>query len=59
LPFNGDSDGVAGVYQDDAAKLKGPLRHIMVKGGGHNLPQEKPRFWADAVLAARRMGMAN
>jgi pimeloyl-ACP methyl ester carboxylesterase len=58
IAIDGDSDGVAGVYQDDSAKFTGPLRHITVKGGGHNLPQEFPRIWADAVLAARRMAMA-
>jgi hypothetical protein len=59
IAIDGNNDGVAGVYQDDSAKFTGPLRHIMVKGGGQNLPQEKPRIWADAVFAARRMGMAN
>jgi hypothetical protein len=27
----------------------------MVKDGGHNLPQEFPRIWADAVLEARKL----
>jgi pimeloyl-ACP methyl ester carboxylesterase len=58
IAIDGDSDGVAGVYQDDAAKFTGPFRHIMVKGGGHNLPQEFPRIWADAVREARRMAKA-
>jgi pimeloyl-ACP methyl ester carboxylesterase len=58
IAIDGDSDGVAGVYQDDKAKFTGPFRHIMVKDGGHNLPQEKPHIWADTVLAARRMAKA-
>jgi pimeloyl-ACP methyl ester carboxylesterase len=55
IAIDGDNDGVAGVYQDDAAKFIGPFRHIMVKDGGHNLPQEFPRLWADAVLEAREL----
>jgi pimeloyl-ACP methyl ester carboxylesterase len=57
IAIDGDSDGVAGVYQHIMEKFSGPYRHIMVKGGGHNLPQENPRIWADAVLAARRMAL--
>lgn len=59
IAVDGESDGVAGVYQDDTAKFTGLFRHIMVKNGGHNLPQEMPHIWADAVLEVRRMARAN
>ncbi|WP_244817944.1 alpha/beta fold hydrolase [Caballeronia sp. Lep1P3] len=39
-----------------AKKFSGPYRHVDVTGGvGHNLPQEAPRAFADAVIAADRM----
>jgi hypothetical protein len=55
IAIDGDSDGCAGGFLDDSAKFPGPFRHIWAKSGGHNLPQEFPRLWADAVLAARQM----
>lgn len=38
-----------------ARKFSGPYRHRLIGGGiGHNLPQEAPRDFADAVLEAAR-----
>lgn len=37
------------------ARFTGPYQHARWHGAGHNLPQERPRLWADAVLAARAM----
>jgi len=43
-----------------AAKFTGPRTHRVIRGAGHNLPQEAPRAFADAVLelvhADRRTG---
>ena len=33
-----------------AAKFTGPRTHRVIRGAGHNLPQEAPRAFADAVL---------
>ncbi|MEN0075851.1 MAG: alpha/beta hydrolase, partial [Paracraurococcus sp.] len=36
-----------------AAKFTGPYQHRLITGGiGHNLPQEAPRAFAEAVMAA-------
>jgi pimeloyl-ACP methyl ester carboxylesterase len=33
-----------------AHRFAGPRRHTVVPGVGHNMPQEVPRLFADAVL---------
>ncbi|MDO6429590.1 alpha/beta hydrolase [Flavitalea sp. BT771] len=39
-----------------AAKFKGPYVHHTISGGiGHNLPQEAPQAFADAIIEARGM----
>ena len=39
-----------------AKKFTGKYRHVDVGGGiGHNLPQEAPKAFADAVMAVDRM----
>jgi pimeloyl-ACP methyl ester carboxylesterase len=34
----------------DAQRFTGPRSHRVVPGVGHNMPQEAPRVFADAVL---------
>ncbi|HSV61640.1 MAG TPA: alpha/beta hydrolase [Variovorax sp.] len=52
ITFDGVDDGVR--EPADAAahagRFGGPRSHRIVPGAGHNLPQEKPRLFADAVL---------
>jgi len=52
ITFDGVDDGVR--EPADAAaharRFSGPRSHRIVPGAGHNLPQEKPRLFADAVL---------
>ena len=38
-----------------AKKFSGPYRYDRWEGAGHNLPQERPQLWVEAVLAARGM----
>jgi pimeloyl-ACP methyl ester carboxylesterase len=45
------SDGSA-----TAAKFRGPRTHHRVPDAGHNLPQEAPRAFADAVMELVRAG---
>ena len=56
---DGDADGVANFAAEDNAardaKITGPRRRIVLKGAGHNLPQERPTEWAEAILSARAM----
>lgn len=52
ITFDGADDGVRPPAKAEAqAKyFTGPRQHRIVPGAGHNLPQEKPREFADAVL---------
>lgn len=56
---DGDADGVAPFAGGDNAardaKITGPSRRVVLKGAGHNLPQERPADWAAAILAARAL----
>ncbi len=53
ITIDGDADGVNPGTADHAARFTGPRQHRIFPGAGHNLPQERPRDWADAVIAAR------
>ena len=57
ITVEGDANGAphpdAAAYRD---RFVGPYEHRVVSGGvGHNLPQEAPDEFADAVIAADRM----
>ena len=51
ITFDGADDGVmpTGGTEHHAHHFIGPHRHRVVPGAGHNLPQEKPEAFADAV----------
>ena len=52
LTFDGADDGVRppAAAAAHAHRFVGPRRHTVVPGVGHNMPQEVPRLFADAVL---------
>ncbi|WP_076999766.1 alpha/beta fold hydrolase [Variovorax sp. KK3] len=52
ITFDGADDGVMpiGGSAAHAPRFTGPHQHRVVPGAGHNLPQEKPQAFADAVL---------
>jgi pimeloyl-ACP methyl ester carboxylesterase len=52
ITLDGDSDGVAPASDGTsyAAKFSGKRTHRVVSGVGHNLPQEAPQAFADAVI---------
>ncbi|HEU4454148.1 MAG TPA: alpha/beta hydrolase [Longimicrobium sp.] len=52
ITLDGDSDGVAPATDGSsyAARFTGRRTHRIVRGAGHNLPQEAPRAFADAVV---------
>ncbi|TPG51810.1 alpha/beta hydrolase [Roseomonas nepalensis] len=58
VTLDGDADGVlAGRGTAGHARhFTGPHEHRVVRGGGHNLPQEKPEEFARAVLDVRARG---
>ncbi len=55
ITLDGTADGVMriGGTSDHAAHFSGRHDHRLVADGGHNLPQEKPEAFAQAVLAVR------
>ena len=52
ITFDGADDGVRPIADasKDARHFSGPRSHRIVPGSGHNMPQERPRVFADAVL---------
>lgn len=52
ITFDGTDDGVRppAAASQHAHLFTGPRSHRIVPGAGHNLPQEKPQLFADAVL---------
>ncbi len=52
VTVDGAADGVSGTTQHHARHFTGPHRHHIWPGAGHNLPQERPRDWADLVIEA-------
>jgi pimeloyl-ACP methyl ester carboxylesterase len=52
VTLDGADDGAHGPTDGSAqaAKFTGPRTHRVVPGAGHNLPQEAPRDFSDAVL---------
>lgn len=55
VSVDGASDGVNTGTGHHARRFTGPHRHHVWNAAGHNLPQERPRHWADAVLEARAL----
>jgi pimeloyl-ACP methyl ester carboxylesterase len=52
ITLEGDANGAP--HPDPSAyakKFSGKYAHRLIKGAGHNLPQEAPRAFADAVMA--------
>jgi pimeloyl-ACP methyl ester carboxylesterase len=56
ITLEGDANGAPHPDPSSyAAKFSGPYLHRTVRGGtGHNIPQEAPKAFADAVMEARR-----
>jgi len=56
ITLDGDSDGVAPASDGTsyAAKFSGKRVHRVIEGAGHNLPQEAPRAFAQAVIDVDR-----
>ncbi|MFZ9479628.1 MAG: alpha/beta fold hydrolase, partial [Steroidobacteraceae bacterium] len=52
ITFDGTDDGVRPPAEATAAahRFTGPRSHRIVAGAGHNLPQEKPELFTEAVL---------
>ena len=55
ISIDGDVDGVNVGTAGHAKQFTGPHEHRVFKQAGHNLPQERPEDWAQAVLDVREM----
>jgi len=55
ITIDGDADGVSTSTASHSHKFTGPHRHRIFTDAGHNLPQERPEEWAQAILEARQM----
>ncbi len=55
ITIDGDTDGVDTGTAHHAGKFTGPHEHRVFHGAGHNLPQERPAQWVQAILDARAM----
>jgi pimeloyl-ACP methyl ester carboxylesterase len=57
ITMEGDANGAPHPMPEDyRARFTGPYAHRLITGGiGHNLPQEAPAAFADAVLAVPRL----
>ncbi|GAB2884404.1 alpha/beta hydrolase [Paraburkholderia jirisanensis] len=58
ITMDGQSDGVIPATDGHASapKFSGPREHRQIAGAGHNLPQEAPQAFADAVAQLARNG---
>lgn len=55
IAIDGTADGVNPGTAHHAKKFTGPFEFRTFKDAGHNLPQERPADWAQAVIDARAM----
>lgn len=58
ITLDGVADGVIAATDGSAAaaRFSGPRQHRRIPGAGHNLPQEAPQAFADAVAELARNG---
>ena len=56
ITVDGSADGVDSGTAHHAKKFTGSHAHRVWEGAGHNLPQERPELWAQAVLDAQALG---
>ncbi|TMV04217.1 alpha/beta hydrolase [Ruegeria sediminis] len=57
ISVDGDADGVNPGTSHHTQQFTGPHEHRVFNGAGHNLPQERPVEWANAVVDARKMAV--
>ncbi|MEM7259730.1 MAG: alpha/beta hydrolase [Pseudomonadota bacterium] len=59
IAIDGEDNGVSPQTAHHAAKFTGPYEYRVFGNTGHNLPQEQPAAWAQAMLDARALAGAN
>lgn len=55
ITIGSDFDGAAADGKAYAQQFAGKYSHLVLNGIGHNVPQEAPHAFADAVMAAARL----
>ncbi|SDD18617.1 Pimeloyl-ACP methyl ester carboxylesterase [Ruegeria marina] len=58
VAIDGDSDGVNAGTAGHRDHFTGAFDYRVFRGAGHNLPQERPADWAQAVMDARGMALS-
>ena len=56
MTIGSDFDGANADGKGYRGKFSGPYSHRILNGIGHNVPQEAPRAFADAVVEADGLG---
>ena len=57
VTIDGSTDRVGVLTAHHAKRFTGPYDYRVYEKAGHNLPQERPKDWAQAVLDARALAM--
>jgi pimeloyl-ACP methyl ester carboxylesterase len=57
ITIDGDADGVNPGTSHQGGMFSGPHEHRIFRGAGHNLPQQRPEEWAQAVIDARQVAL--
>jgi len=57
ITIDGSVSGISGSTACHAVKFTGPHEHRIFENAGHNLPQEKPLDWVQAILDARQLSI--
>jgi len=55
IAIDGDVNGVSVSTADHAPKFTGKYEYRLFEDTGHNLPQERPGLWAQAIIDAKAM----
>lgn len=56
LCIDGTDNGVSTSTSHHSSKFTGPYKYREFKDAGHNLPQERPLDWVQAILDVRELG---
>ena len=55
IAIDGDVNGIISGTSHHAKKFTGPYEYRVFKNTGHNLPQEQPLLWVQAIVDAKNL----
>ena len=59
IAIDGETNGVSPTTAHHASKFSGQYEYRVFAETGHNLPQERPQLWAQAILDVKKMAGGN